>query len=112
MRDKNGNVVQKERSNLLPDDIQAPIKLNLKKLRWFDRDYDEGGAYWGCPGRGMYVWCAWAMYFKPLDFWKDIMADKRMEVSGSLVRVLVKAVSREDAKEKVRAILPRATFFK
>lgn len=41
---------QMGRRNELPDDVSAPIKLQMERLRWIDGDYDHGGAYWGRNG--------------------------------------------------------------
>jgi len=89
-----------------PDNIPEPIrslpfvKLHMVRLKWVDGDYDVGGAYWGCPGRGMYVYCAYANVVNP--------------VSGNFfpfTQIFVWATSRKDAKSCVRVKLPNARFF-
>ena len=77
------------RRNTLPQDLNAPIKLQMVRLKWVDGDYDQGGAYWGCTGRGMHIYCAFA--------------------EG--VQVFVQSYSRTNAKELVREKLPNAKFF-
>jgi len=79
---------QMGRRNILPDDVNKPIKLRMEKLRWVDGDYDSFGAYWGNSGDNVY--CAWM----------------------DNVRVFVRATNRETAKEEVRDLLPNATFFR
>ena len=79
---------QMGRRNVLPADVNAPIKLRMEKLRWVDGDYDQFGAYWG-GGSGDNVYCA----HTPAN------------------RVFVRSNSRANAKEKVRAILSKARFF-
>lgn len=89
---------QNGRPDIIPLSISqtlSPVKLHLERLKWVDGDYDQGGAYWGCPGRGMYVYCAWG-HWGPNDLF---------------VQVFVKTVSRIDAKRLVRNKIATATFF-
>lgn len=84
------------RRNDLPDNRQEAIKLRLAQMQMRDGgDYDTGGAYWGgyskTAGR---MFCAWG------------------EGEEIQVRVFVRAHTRKEAKEKVRAILPNACFFR
>ena len=72
-----------------------PVRLHLERLKWVDGDYDQGGAYWGCPGRGMYVYCAWGKWSDNLVF----------------VQVFVRAIGRKDAKIAVWEKIPLAKFF-
>lgn len=78
------------RPNILPPDLNAPIKLRMEKLKWVDGDYDIAGCYWG-GGSGDFIYCAWA----------------------DNVQIFVRAKSRKEAKELVRVWveLPNATFF-
>lgn len=76
------------RPNILPA-TNAKIKLHLEKMPMVDGDYDSGYCYWGkVKGLDMYV--AWV----------------------EQVRIYVKTASREDAKAKVRELLPAATFYR
>lgn len=104
--DDKGNKVCKGAKMGRPDSIPEPIrslpavKLHMVRLKWVDGDYDVGGAYWGCPGRGMYVYCAYANVVNP--------------ISGNFfpfTQIFVKAISRKDAKSLVRLKLPNAKFF-
>lgn len=94
------------RRNIWPADRQAPAKLRMQRLKWQDGDYDEGGAYWGRtfvtrPSeshsiRHSYnVYCAW-----------------NEEEGDNEVQIFVRAVSREEAKERVRQDLHKATFYR
>lgn len=79
----------------LPDNKNASPKLRLELLRIDSQGYDQSGAYWGSPGNER-VYCAWGQWgipFKP-------------------VLVFKWASSRDDAKAKVRAFLPNATFYR
>jgi len=87
------------RPNRLPSDINAPIKLHLQQLQLIDGDYDTdgtptgGGAYWGYT-RGNPMYCAFS---NNLD---------------NAWQVFVRGTSREQAKAKVRMVLPCATFYR
>lgn len=101
--DANGKRVcrgaQMGRPNIIPHGLTEKgtqsVKLHLERLQWVDGDYDQGGAYWGCPGRGMYVYCAWGKW----------------GINMAFVQVFVRAISRKDAKSLVRDDLPFAKFF-
>ena len=99
--DDNGNKVCKGAKMGRPDSITEPIrslasvKLHMVRLKWVDGDYDQGGAYWGCPGRGMYVYCAWGK-------WTDNFV---------FMQVFVRAIGRKDAKIAVWEKIPLAKFF-
>jgi len=82
------------RHNNIPN-ANEPSKLHLQKLQWVDSDYDQGGAYWGCGGRGENIYWAWgeSVGFQSID-------------------IFVRAISRNDAKEKVRQEMPRAKFYR
>lgn len=86
---------QMGRVNQLPNNIKAPVKLRLTRLRWVSGDYDQFGAYWG-GGSNDYVFCAWGQWGIPF---KDVF-------------VFVRATDREDAKEKVKLSLPNAKFYR
>jgi len=79
---------QMGRRNILPNDINAPIKLRMERLKWVDGDYDQWGAYWGRSETDVY--CAW----------------------NEEVQVFVRATIRSSAKLSVRDILPNATFYR
>lgn len=76
------------RCNDLPEDTKAPCKLRLIRLRWYDGDYDQGGAYWGNSRDGSAIYWAFSLG----------------------VMVWVRAKSRSEAKAMVREDLPNAKF--
>lgn len=84
---------QMGRRDELPDDPEQPIKLQMERLRWVDRDYDQGGAYWGQNGCN-HVYCAFG------------------EDGQKQVRVFARAMNRTDAKKLVREKLPNARFYR
>jgi hypothetical protein len=77
------------RSNKLPTDCAAPVKLHLQQLKLVDGDYDQGGAYFGYT-RGTAIYCAFT----------------------EAVQVFCRATDRQDAKAKVRDLLPNVSFFR
>jgi hypothetical protein len=86
---------QMGRPNELPEDAAtATPKLNLQRLKWVDGDYDSGGCYWGCPGRGMHVYAAFG------------------EWNGKRIRVYIKTVTRRQAKDGVLSLIPNAKFYR
>jgi hypothetical protein len=88
------------RPNRLPQDVNAPIKLRMERLKWVDQDYDAGGAYFG-GGNGDFIYCAWGT---PLN-----------EITGNPfppVQIFVRAKTRAEAKGKVKEILPLVRFFR
>lgn len=89
---------QMGRSNDLPADREAPIKLRLEKLKWVDGDYDVAGAYWGNTGEDF-------VYFARCD------TEHKDEKGVFYPEVFVRAWDREEAKEAVRLILPNAKFY-
>ena len=90
---------QMGRIDRIPSDINTVGRLHLEKLRWVDGDYDEGGCYWGCGGRGQNIYWAYG------------------ETQTGQVDIFVRAVGRVNAKEEVRArikeIMPMdVTFYR
>ena len=84
------------RINVLPSALNADPKLHLEKMDMIDGDYDNGGVYFGkVKGLDMYV--AWR---------------ERDHTSPLAIRIYVKTVSREQAKEHVLGILPNARFYR
>ena len=81
------------RPNIIPDDIETAGKLYLNRLEWIDGDYDKGGAYWG-GGMGNNMYRA--------------MGETETEV----VEVFVRAVTRKDAKARVKELIETAKFYK
>ena len=77
------------RPNILPLDINAPIKLRLEKLRLVDGDYDVEGCYWG-GSAGSFIYCAWL----------------------PTIQIFVRAKNREAAKQLVKEELYNVTFFR
>ena len=79
------------RPNILPthpNDPNDPIKLQLRKMKMVDGDYDSGSAYWGGGNPCMYV-----------------------AYNEAGVQIFIRGHDREDAKENVRDILPQAKFY-
>lgn len=46
------------RSNTLPKDTKAPVRLRIEMLDMIDGDYDKWGAYWGGV-QGLQMYCIW-----------------------------------------------------
>lgn len=76
----------------LPDDTSIPCHLRLVRLPWIDGDYIPNGCYYG--GSNGENW----IYYATGDA-GDIRAE-----------LYVRAVNRLDAKTKIRAKLPKASF--
>lgn len=87
---------QMGRSNILPTNINEPIKLRMEKLRWVDGDYDQFGAYWGA---GNDIYCAYAYVNEPIDY-------------DFSVCIFVRAPHRTAAKMLVRDKMPEVIFYK
>lgn len=85
------------RLNQLPDDRAAAPKLHLAKMEMEAPDYcyDKGGTYWGGwsweTGRMYVAWGEWA--------------DQEIMIN-------VRARDHEEAREKVKALLPNAKFYR
>jgi hypothetical protein len=73
----------------LPD--ATTDKLYLRKVPFFDGDYDNGGAYWGGGVPGSLLYCAW-------------------DVEGRAT--YVRAPNRDVAKKEVLKDAPGAKFFR
>lgn len=78
------------RPDVLPEDINQPVKLRLEKLKWVSGGYDQFGAYWG-RSKFDHIFCAW---------------------NSEGIRVFVRDSCREYAKQIVRAKLPKALFYR
>lgn len=90
------------RPDIIPEPIRSlpSAKLHMVKLDWVDKDYDQGGAYWGNNGV-LNVYCAWANLINP--------------VSGyffPFTQIFVWAKNRKEAKIQVRLKLANATFYR
>lgn len=70
--------------------------MTLRRLKFVDDCYDQGGAYWG-SSENLYRAMSW-----------DVVA---FGDSLHLIECFVRADSRDEAKKKVRELLPNATFF-
>jgi len=81
------------RPNILPENRKATGKLKYRPLKWVDGDYDEKGAYWGNNGRD-------SIYF----FFGDLDGE------DLTTQIFIRAVSIQDAKDKVLEILPAVTL--
>lgn len=98
---------QMGRRDTLPETREAralPCKLRLVRLRWVGGDYDTGGAYWGAtrtPGKGRKLG-------KPLSYIFRAVGN----VGEEQVEIFVRAASRGEAREQVRAKLPAARFYR
>ena len=75
------------RRDIVPSDTPDNVKLRMERLQWVGGDYDQWGAYWGRTD-GTSIYCAWS---------EDAPAE--------CVQVFVRAVSRQQAKEKVTQLL-------
>ncbi len=69
----------------------ASPKLYLRRLRFVDGCYDQGGAYWGFPANLYRAAC--------------------YGVDGHVVEVFTRADSPQEAKANVREQIPYARFF-
>lgn len=86
------------RPNQLPDDVNAPVKLRMERLKWVDGDYDQFGAYWG-GGSGDFIFYAYGTAYHAIK-------------NAEPVSVFVRAYKREAAKVLVQNILQNATFYR
>ena len=91
------------RRNNIPD-ANEPVKLSLVKLKWYDGDYDEGGAYWGYT-KGTNIYWAHGNSLCPSEYDASPLKFKDIDI-------FVRAVSRDDAKKQVRESMPRASFYR
>lgn len=76
------------RRNILPENTKDPIKLQMEKLKWVDGDYDQNGCYWG-GGNNDFIYCAHA----------------------DSVKVFVRAENRQEAKNKIKELIPNSLFY-
>jgi hypothetical protein len=81
------------RRSVVPDRTASP-KLYLERLKWVDGDYDQGGAYWGRGGGDIY------------------RAEGEANGVDERYDIYVRALNRDDAKAKVRVLVPTARFFR
>ena len=82
------------RAETLPENREATGKLQLRRLRFVDGDYDEGGAYWGNV-------TGWALYH----------AEGDLDGEEFTTRVFQRAGNRAAAKEGIRERLPNVKFY-
>lgn len=89
---------QMGRCNRLPSVVPGPIKMRLVKLRLVG-DYDRSGAYWGhTPGT---------------DIYRAVSLEvQAFDDSLHYAECFVRASDRVEAKAKVVAMLPNATFYR
>ena len=78
-------------------DTQAPIKFRLSRVYLNSGGYDRGGAYWGIGA---------PLYQAEAD------APTRYAYGGDVVTFYLRAHDRDDAKDRVRAKYPQATFYR
>lgn len=93
----------------LPVDREAPIKLRMAQVRMVDHDYAPNGAYFGAvPGLTLYH----------VESVEEVLIDQASYWTGSdpghvrTVRMFLKAINRQTAKEEVRRALPNASFYR
>jgi hypothetical protein len=85
------------RTNWLPNDLNSPLKLQLQQVRMIDHGaYDHGGAYWGISNP---LYCAWGY-------------ENEGEENEENVRVFTRGKTREEAKQKIRELLPNVRFYR
>lgn len=99
---------QMGRRNTLPQDLPGDDwkdgnKLHLVRVPFEDHCYDQGGAYWGSPAN-LYIATEGAVTHSPVN--------RRMELIPCGVTVYVRANNRDEAKAKVKAHVPTATFYR
>jgi hypothetical protein len=92
------------RPAFLPSDRSMKVKLRLARLRLDQGGYDKGGAYWGGRKPGWHIY--WAESLEEFE-----LAPLARPNFGT-VEMTVDAVSREDAKRRIRHLLPNAGFFR
>lgn len=81
------------------------VKFRLYRLRFVDGCYDQGGAYWGSPQN---VWRAISVEQGAwLSNW-----DGSVQKDFKNYEVFVRADTREEAKQKVCSLCPRAKFYR
>jgi len=86
------------RSSILPVDTNVSVQLRLIHLDLDSGGYDKGGAYWGFPNN---------------LYWAESIDEFPVSYSlNSKLQLSVRASSREEAKSKIKDILPNATFFR
>jgi hypothetical protein len=90
------------RPSKLPEDSNKAVKLYLQKIRWYDHDYDEGGAYWGGP-----IWG-----FNSARNWVSTPTVYVAANADQTIRVFVRVHNRAEAKSEIRKLLPNATFYR
>jgi hypothetical protein len=79
----------------------APIKMRLAKVRMVDHDYAPNGAYFGAvEGRPLYH------AESVLEYVVEGQEEPRT------VRMFVRGATRQEARERVLAQLPGASFFR
>ena len=79
----------------LPANRNATGKLQLRRVRFVDRDYDEGGAYWG----NVTGWALWH-------------AEGDLDGEEFTTRVFQRAANRAAAKDGIRERLPNVRFYR
>lgn len=82
------------RQNITDADPELPITLHLWTMKLVDGDYDVGGAYWGCGFNGEFLCVAFAK-----------------QEGVIVVRIVLRAKNRKDAKAQVRETYPHAKFY-
>ena len=98
---------QMGRRNWYPISHDGPLKMRLQRLRFIDGDYDQGGAYWGGP----------ATIYRATSICPDLMLigsaawSHEKPIQGH-AEVFVRADSRDEAKVKIRELIPTATFYR
>lgn len=78
-------------------DSKQPMKFRLSRVYLNSGGYDRGGAYWGI-GTPLYQ--------------AEADAPTMYEYGGDVVTMYLRAYDRDDAKDRVRAKYPNATFYR
>ena len=93
------------RAEWMPEEGAADLtgRLQLRRLRFVDYCYDEGGAYFGTPANVFHA--EGEVSGMTRDTWSG-------EDRGSCIRVFVRADTRQAAKAEVRVRFPRVSFFR
>ncbi len=85
-------------------------KLRIQRMRMTCGDYDAGGAYWG----GSYRYdepCMWIVD-GVWDFDTCSLVPVPRDYQGEPIRLYIRALSRDAAKQQVRATFPNARFYR
>lgn len=111
------------RSAWLPVETEKPVKLRMEHCPLDSGGYDPGGAYWGLRTAGSVVMPDKRVLFVVQKLYWVTSEEETMIVCGrqdtiisdprfGRVEIMIEAVNREDAKQKVRELMPNARFYR